>query len=145
MGDTPATLRRELVRTQSRLKSDQGGSGAALPPPSTSSDRLLDPSVGPASYSGAGSPYDGLGLEAPRELPPIDSTAQPASPEGNAPSAYPSTATAGVASETKTEALQLLKAAREAMQQGDLDTASRLASQASNLNLPESAFGPAED
>src|SRR5690606_31940795 len=31
MGDTPATLRRELVRTQTRLKNQQGGSGAALP------------------------------------------------------------------------------------------------------------------
>src|SRR5690606_37854044 len=124
MGDTPATLRRELVRTQTRLKNEQGGSGAALPPPPASgSDRLIDPSVSPTSYAGANSPYDGLALEAPRELPPIESAPQTLSPGGTAPASYPSTADASATSNAKAEALQLMKAAREAMRQGDLDTA----------------------
>jgi general secretion pathway protein D len=127
MGDTPATLRRELVRATSRQQPAGSGNSLAAPPLGNPAQPGGTGGAGilPTNYAESQSPYAGLALEAPRDLPPIGDTAS--------------------TNDAKEEAVQLMKAARAAMQEGDLETASRLASEASSLNVPETAFAAEED
>ena len=145
MGDTPASLRRELARAETRRKLEAGS--APLPPPPAAASpatRYSAAAVAPASYAAGASPYDGLTLDAPRELPPIAGAA-PAADASGPPNGSPTANPVDADGDAKSEAIQLMKAAREAMNQGDLEMASRLAAQASSLNVPESSFTPAED